>query len=537
MLEKQGERQGMSQSEKSWVYRFSLVMLLITSIPYAAGYWLQGSNWQFTGFFIGVEDGNSYLAKMLIGSAGEWLFRTPYTAYPQTGFLAFLPYLLLGKLAAAPGLHDQLAVLFQGFRWAGGFLMILATYQWLAFFVEYPRLRRLGTALGVAGGGLGWLAFAGLQPVWGERIPLEMYSPETFGFLSLFTLPHLALGRALLLWGLLAYWQGYRAAVSRRRMLGNGMLWLGLGLMQPLTVLIGWMLLGLDLMVRFVLFRMGRKQNIQWKMGLVNGAVMVACSAPLVAYTAFSFLSDPFLKIWSQQNIILSPPPIDYFLAYGLILPFLFFGARRVWHEGRPEGLVLIAWVLLLPVLAYFPYNLQRRLPEGLWLALLAIAMVGLGLLRPRWARAGRWLLISSFVMTVVLFAGSLMSVFQVRSPVYRPVDEVNAFQYLSALPARFPVVLAAYDTSNALPAWAPAHTLIGHGPESIHLKEIQPRVEAFFQSETAATVRTALINEFHIQYVVWGPAERDMGSWDPAESPQLTRIYQNTTYQIFEVK
>ena len=59
--------------------------------PPPRGFWLQGSDWRFTGFFIGVEDGNSYIAKMLSGTAGNWIFRTPYTAYPQNGFLAFLP--------------------------------------------------------------------------------------------------------------------------------------------------------------------------------------------------------------------------------------------------------------------------------------------------------------------------------------------------------------------------------------------------------------------------------------------------------------
>ncbi len=527
----------MSQAEKSWVFRVSVALLFVTSLPYALGFWLQGSAWQFTGFFIGIEDGNSYLAKMLIGSAGDWLFRTPYTAYPQAGFLAFLPYLLLGKLAAPPGQHDQLVALFQIFRWLGGFAMICATYEWMAYFVENVRWRRLGTLLAVAGGGLGWLAFAGLQSVWGGGIPLEVYSPETFGFLSLLFLPHLALGRALLLWGLLAYWHAFQGPVSTRRVCLNGLLWLGLGLMQPLTVLIGWMLVGIDLGLRWVLLRLGRGNGGSWKSGLTNGAVMLVCSAPLVIYTAVSFLSDPFLKIWSQQNIILSPPVLDYALAYGLIVPWVLIGARRLWREEQVEGWTVLAWMALLPVLAYFPYNLQRRMPEGLWVAFCATAMVGLTLLKPRWARVGRWILSTSFLMTFLIFVGCLIVVFSPKVPVHRPADEVAAFQFLSSRPDHFPVVLAAYDTSNALPAWVAARTLIGHGPESIRLKEVQPRVEAFYRTETDPAERTELLQEFGVNYVIWGPTEQSLGVWDPVLMPELTRVYQNTTYQIFKVK
>jgi hypothetical protein len=76
----------------------------------------QGEAWRFTGFVFAVEDGNSYIAKMLLGANGAWLFRTPYTADPQRGVLAFLPYLLLGKLAAGEGIHEQLVALFHLFR-------------------------------------------------------------------------------------------------------------------------------------------------------------------------------------------------------------------------------------------------------------------------------------------------------------------------------------------------------------------------------------------------------------------------------------
>jgi hypothetical protein len=101
---------------------------------YLVGYASQGTEWRYSGFVFGVEDGNSYLAKMLSGSAGAWLFRTPYTAEEQRGVLAFLPYFLLGKLAGPPGLQVQLAVLFHLFRLAAGILAILATYDFLAYF-------------------------------------------------------------------------------------------------------------------------------------------------------------------------------------------------------------------------------------------------------------------------------------------------------------------------------------------------------------------------------------------------------------------
>ena len=184
---------------------FAALVMLVTTLPYLLGYFTQGQTERFTGFVFGVEDGNSYIAKMVSGSYGDWLFRTPYTAYPQAGLFIYLPYLLLGKLAAPPGLHEQLVSLYHLFRFFAGMLAILASYDFLAYFIREIRLRRFGVALTCLGGGLGWLLVVLGRSNWLGSLPLDFYSPEAFGFLGLYGLPHIALARALLLWALLAY--------------------------------------------------------------------------------------------------------------------------------------------------------------------------------------------------------------------------------------------------------------------------------------------------------------------------------------------
>ena len=321
-----------SPNEKRWIWWFAFLLLGITSIPYFLGYVLQGEDWRFTGFVFGVEDGNSYIAKMLWGSTGAWLFRTPYTAFPQNGFFAFIPYMLLGKLTTPPSQHEQLVALFQVFRWAGGMAMIWASYQFLALFFDEIRLRRWGVVLVITGGGLGWLSIFGLQDLWFKGLPLEFYSPETFGFLSIYGLPHLSLGRALLIWGLIDYLKGGEVKKAGRiQLVFPGFLWLILGLMQPLTVVTGWAVLAahLGLMAMHGLFRHYKREVFDWKKwrNHVKIAItMILLSSPLVIYTMLSFTFDPFLREWSNQNLIMSPPPGDYLLAFAVILPFVITG-------------------------------------------------------------------------------------------------------------------------------------------------------------------------------------------------------------------
>ena len=113
-------------AERRWVLVFAALVALLTSLPYLVGFYAQGDEWVFTGFVFGVEDGNSYIAKMLSGAFGAWKFVSPYSAYPQTGVWIYPLYIWLGKLAAPPGLHEQLVALFHMLRLGAVFLAVLA---------------------------------------------------------------------------------------------------------------------------------------------------------------------------------------------------------------------------------------------------------------------------------------------------------------------------------------------------------------------------------------------------------------------------
>ncbi|MEJ2706041.1 MAG: hypothetical protein P8074_00385 [Anaerolineales bacterium] len=550
-------------SERRWVLWFSLGVMLVTSLPYLLGYAMQGSGWQFTGFVFGVEDGNSYIAKMLSGSAGAWLFRTPYTAQPQRGVLAFLPYLLLGKLAAPPGRHEQLVALYHLYRLAAGVLAILATYDFLAVFIRARAVRRWALVLAVLGGGLGWVLVLVGAAHWLGSLPLDFYSPESFGFLMLFGLPHLALARAMLLWGLAAYlktgsvsWIPRRFYRSRRGFNTVGIviggLWIVMGLAQPMTVVVAWFVLFAHLVGfgghAWWRHRRGDRDTlIKWLVHFRRAFWAVLVSAPIVVYTLLAFNSDPFLKTWTSQNLILSPHPLHYLVAYGFLLPFAILGARRLMADRPRFAWMPVAWALCLPLLAYAPYNLQRRLPEGIWVAFVVLAMgvfdqsetntinqgdeqsalkISFGSFRPV-----SCLLLPS---TLILLVGGLSAAVKPSTPVFRERQEVEAFEFLETQIQNGDTVLASYETGNALPAWVPARVVVGHGPESADLRTLLPKVQAFFRADTTDDERLELLNAQRVRFVFWGPAERALGAWNPAQAGYLAPAFRSGEYEIY---
>ena len=540
-----------SRVERSWVLKISIAVMLLTSLPYLLGYALQSDMQRFTGFIFAVEDGNSYIAKMLRGAQGAWLFRTPYTPMRQSGVLMFAPYTLLGKLASSPGMHDQLVALFYLFRIFSGVLFLLATYEFIAFFVHSQSLRRFGLFLAALGGGLGWvLLLAGESGAFGS-LPLEFYSPETFGFLSLYGVPHLAASRAFLLWAILIYLRFIKSGQLplARAAAGAGLCWLLAGLMQPLNALLVGFIFALHLVVSGILQLLSAREGgkpdwRQWRRSF--RFILLAGIVPgiLVVYLIWMLSQDTFLQAWSKQNILPSPHPWHYLLAFGLLLPYAYTGARRILHHDQISGLLLVGWALALPLLAYFPVNVQRRLPEGQWMVWCILALVAV---EGWWAtpafqpRVRRFSLIVplclSFISTITLFAGGLLTVQAKTSPLFRAGDEVAMFEFLADSGEPGCLVVSGFSTGNALPAWAPMRVVIGHGPESAGLAVLQEQVMRFYNPQTEDSWRKDWLGLQEACYVFWGPAEQALGSWDPRQAEYLSVMSQLGEYWLLKVE
>jgi hypothetical protein len=533
--------------ERKWLWGFALVVMVITTLPYLIGYSRQGADWRYTGMVFGAEDGNSYIAKMLRGANGDWLFRTPYSPYPQRGALVYFPFIFLGKLTAPPGQHEQLVGVYHLFRLAGILLYVFAAYDFIAIFVRETRWRRLGVALATLGGGMGWLQILGFGSLWGKGMPLEYYSPETFGFLMIYGLPHLACARAFLLWGLRDYLLPGAPVPGWKTGLRTALLWFGVGIMQPLTVVAGWAVICTHIAASGLgqawQSRFSRKTDWkEWWWYFWRALRTGLLSAPMVVYTIMAFRFDPFLKGWEGQNTILSPQFTHYLLAYGMILPLAILGAGPLLREFKLKGWLVLGWVIVFPLLAYAPYSLQRRLPEGVWVAMIILFLkwveVGSAAAQ-RWAP--RWAFLS-FITTIFLVAGGIMAAWSPRAPIFVPVGAVRAFNSMGQIAstrnsAGEAIVLASFDTSNPLPAWVEVRTVTGHGPEGVDGIALRKRVQCFYQVDCSERDRTALLRGLGVDYVLWGPNERRLGKWDPRGAPYLEPVYQEGDYFIFAVQ
>jgi len=520
-------------SRRKKIIIFAVIVMTITLIPYIVGYAQQGDQWRYTGFVIGVEDGNSYIAKMLSGASGSWLFRSPHSAVEQKGVIAYLPYILLGKLSAGEAQHDQLVVLYHLARFLFGSLSILATYDFISVFIRNEKHKNWALVLISLGGGLGWILVAFSQKGFLGSLPLEFISPESFGFLGIFGFPHLAAARALFLWGFTLF-------INKDKGYFAGFLWLIMGFLQPMIGVIAWAVLG-SYAAAVILIRYFTKDNLfdlnngSIKLLITKAVQAVVLSAPIILYTSVIFLTDPYFKAWTVQNRFPSPHILHYAIAYGLALPFAISGIWKLIKLKKMESLMLAGWLIISPLLIYAPVVTQRRLAEGLW-AVIIIGIFGNYTNSVRTPTTVKVLTVLLLPSTLFIYIGSILVVSNPSEPIFRRGNEVKAYEFMAQTAKKDEVVLSSFEIGNNLPAWAHVRVVMGHGPETIGLMGIETQINEYFSMEKSTWVCNDIATELNADYLFWGPVEKDKWEFDPGGMECLSQIYNQENYSIFKV-
>jgi hypothetical protein len=234
---------------------------------------------------------------------------------------------------------------------------------------------------------------------------------------------------------------------------------------------------------------------------------------------------------------------LHYLAAYGIPLALAAVAARQVWRSGKYAWLAL-AWVVIVPFLVYLPFNLQRRLVEGVQVPLSLLAAVGLRRISGAQSRRSSLrsrlavgvVLLGLLPTNVVLVAGNSIALRGRPSPVFRDFLEIAALDWLNSRVEPSDVVLASYRTGNYLPARVGARVFVGHGPESVRAQQKKVLVACFFDGAAEDAWRQRLLAEYGVDYVFWGPEERQLGGFDPVVAGYLEPIYDRGGYLVLEV-
>ena len=514
---------------------YAALLLLVLSIPYLLAWGNQGADSVFSGFLFGVDDGNSYIAKMRLGALGRWDFSLFYTAEPHdSAGLLFLPYILPGQVVGLfldetdPALTGVLIGTFHLMRIVFGGLLIAVMYRFIAVFLDDAGLRFLTLVLATVGGGFGWL----LVVAGADSPPPELFIPEGFTLQILLGLPHLALARAALLGGLLVILFSLDKARWWPRALLAGALWLLVGLAVPFYLVIIYAILGAWGLAAWV-----RQRRFAWPL-FWRAVVAAAVTLPLFLYNVTVFTTNPAFAQWSAQNILTSPPPLHNLLAYLPLLALAVIGGRWLWRQTGTQVTLLVGWPLIVPLLVYLPINVQRRLAEAVIVPLAILAVMGIGVLAERWSR--RWVVVLTLLATLptslLLVMGSYVTALTGPLQTVYPAEQIAAFNWLNQHTQPDEVVFASFATGNQIPAYTHLRVYGGHGPETLNAITKKDITEQFYTGELTEEARQSIYDDMGVHYVFYGPYERELSNVMENWQQGLEQIYMQDGITIYKV-
>ncbi|MBN1311950.1 MAG: hypothetical protein JXB30_11065 [Anaerolineae bacterium] len=539
-----------SIAEWRWAAIVGIIILALTFIPYTLG-WLNSSPEQaFTGSFFMQGDAYSYLAKMRLGAQGRWLFQDVYAVEPHVDTLVYFSYILAGHIAGLIGgprpSTGLLVAIFHTWRVLGAALLMWALYRFYAVLLPEVRQRRLAYFLALVGGGLGGLlALLGYGVIDGYRL-IDLYLGEAYGFIALLAWPHVLTARACALLAVLhlfplleenkGRWQD--AAVI-------GVLWLVMALCVPFYLLVAAAVVAVWLVLLVV-----RKQSVPWKGILWGGLAGLPAGLANVA-TLLMIRGDAVYDSWNRQNSLSAVPVWNFALVYGLPLLLAGIGGYIAWHKRLRLTELCLGWIIAATGLVLVPLNIQLRLIEGAYIPLWGLAVLGLYWLLRRlhssWLRRiflGSFLAVSLLTTSFLILGSSAVVSNNGAEGIFISGDLDATLEWLNHHASFDAVLLASEPVGVYAPARAGVRSVVGHGFETPDFERKEAEVRAFYSGDMSDRQRIALLECYHVDYILSGPDDREWACQDDACAGVLVNfdvlpvqvVFRQGDYTLYEV-
>jgi len=496
------------------------LLIFIIALPLVIGVAAASDNLVFNGFIINIPDNYSYIGKMREGWLGSWQFSMLSSSIPPGKNYLYLFYIFLGHVARWLGLPLILT-----FHAARGFAVILLWHQLCRFVDVYlerhdAKTKNIALLLLCFGSGLGWVAV-----MFGAQTG-DFWIPEAYPFLSMYTNPHFPLGMALVI----DFFVQMQIPFARRRGVFLALKGMILGISMQFGVVIAAIVAAIT-----QLWEVLKKQHPirRWMLWffIPGGLVLI--------YQFIVLRMDPVLREWDVQNITLTPPIWNILASFSPAL-LLAIGMIIYLIKSRQvaEYKLLVAWSVAGLILAYFPFQLQRRFLLGYYIPVASLSAIAIGWAyrqkRKLFHTAAMLVITASFITNLVVISSTVKEIGKRNPDLFYPDSMQTAFAWmLNNRPAEN-VVLSSPKTGAFIPGETGWRVVFGHHVETPDAYNTQLTLEQIFYGMKSVDEIMAYIETTGVDYIFIGPLERGFGG----ELMWVNRfpvVYENTEVTIYK--
>lgn len=543
-------------SAREWwtVVLVSVVVTVAAFAPYIYAYMTTPGDLEYLGFVLNTKDQNTYFMWMHQVADGDYFLRNLYTAIPHEGAMFNLYFIVFGAPAKYWGW--SLDTCYQLARVISTFMLAICAYALAATFVPRGRGRWLTWFAIVFTAGFGWLTsiIAALTgevggPLTAEQMltkPVDTWVPEAYPWFSMVVMPHFTMALAVLFltfrWTVMGLLEN-----DFKTTLLAGVTLFALSFVHPYDVIVLYAVAGTGAlgMIRFM--------KTPFKQAAQHLSILFGLGTPPIVYNYIILNENAGMKAWLDQNISDSPNPIAYLLGFGLplvIAAWWVFQTLKSETTRRGPALFLASWIIVIPILLYFPVAFQRRLAIGLS-GPLAVAMMmqllGKENLSPRGRARFRWAVAIVLVASLSSgfhFVNGFRKVRDHGGENYLPKNVVASLRKIDALERGPGTVLSSFELGNAVPRYTGRVTVIGSRGQTGNFDELLVKVERFYMNQMSAAEVDEFLADQRVEFIVYGPHEKKIGDatetlthlegrgWKPFESgsPDVVILKRTTT-------
>ncbi len=499
-------------------YLVSGLVLAAIMIPYVIAALAGRDHFVFGGFLLNPLDGNSYLAKMMLGVQGEWKFRLPYTSNAEPSAYLFLFYIFLGHISRV--LNVQPVIVFHGARLLGAiFLLFNLKTFYTQIFKNNIKQIELAFVLSATGSGLGWVAalLGGFTS--------DLWVAEAYPFLSMYVNPHFPIGLGLVL---LFFSKLMDAPINNIKDWWMVLVGLATSIIMPFQMVIAGIVGGIFSMVEWAKFR-----NNQ----LIKLILFFSLGGPYILYQYWVSKTDPYLSAWDRQNLTPSPAVWDFIVSFLPLIVFSIAGTYSYFrdHAGDDRKLLLIIWLIVGIALTYAPFSLQRRLMTGYYIPVVGLAVAAiyqLRLVKLRKLVIALMIVLAPLTNALIVSTGILGAKTN-SSALYLSNDEIVALDWIGDQTQPTDIILSSPEMGVFIPAYTGRRVMYGHPFETMNAGQMESDVLNFFHDPNDKE-SIHWLSENGVDYIFMGERELNTGG---AGDFMVDPVYENLSVKIYRVK
>jgi len=540
------------RSEWRFVGLVVVVVLLLTSLPYVFASLTTPSNVHFMGFILNVSDHAQYLA-WYKGFQTAFLIPNTLTPEPNPAVFFNLLWFTLGRLGRYTGCGY--AAIYQLFRWVASAFFLGMVYFLSALFFPDVRQRRTAFLITTLGSGLGWIWVVlkyTLTP--GELLfPLDVYIAEGNSFLCVMAYPHFAEAAGLILAVLGLLLIGERRGQLRYAIFA-GLVAHFLGWQHGYDLLLVW---GIPSIYAGVRSLVDRKWPAYWfKAMLITGSLSWPPALYSVLLTRLNPIWKEVLAQFSNAGVY-TPNLFHMLILMGFplllaILTLVLLAFKRIQIEPSEQpaarGYLFIGvWFVAGWAMTYIPTDFQIHMLNSWQVPIGFLATIGLSVyiapILTRWwnIRRSRTVATLAFLVlisltNVYLWMWRFLDLNRHNYPYFLYGDEVAALEWLEEHTPSNAIVLSAYDTGRYVPGISGRSAFLAHWAQTVNFFDKRDRVTRFFDAQVDDQKRLETLRTFGVDYVLYGPAERALGQYNPGDSPLFSAAFSSPQVTIFRV-